>query len=179
MRQRSISAQVGGLHIHGRGSREAEQVLDEIATAAAFGSDQVETLHRLFVFLVFGLTRRDPPSDQLGVSKNPKERVVYLVRHHRRHLADGSHLFHVQHVIVGAIEFICLLLDAIFERFGPGDDFFVGRAQLEAHAVEGTSQVANFVLGAHFDLVPKFAFGKMFGAILKRFDGLADLSPDE
>jgi len=24
----------------------------------------------------------------------------------------------VQHVIVGAIEFICLLLDAIFERFG-------------------------------------------------------------
>jgi hypothetical protein len=50
-----------------------------------------------------GLARRHPLSQQLRVGKNPGKRIVYLVRHHGRHLADGGHLFHVQHMIVGAL----------------------------------------------------------------------------
>ena len=41
------------------------------------------------------------------------------MRHHRRHLAHGGHLFHVQHMLVRALQFVGLLLDPIFQRLRP------------------------------------------------------------
>ena len=36
--------QVGGLQVHRRGAREREEILDQIAAAAAFGGDQIERI---------------------------------------------------------------------------------------------------------------------------------------
>jgi len=128
---------------------------------------------------MLGLSRSHPLPNQLGIRENPGERIVHLVRYHGRHLADGRHSLRVQQMIVGAIEFPRLLLDAIFQRLGPGNDFFVRGAQLQAHFVEGMRQVAHFVMRLHLDLVAKIPLGKMFGAVLERLDGLAAHSPHE
>ncbi len=74
-------------------------------------------------------------------------------------------------------EFRRLLLNAIFESLCPFHDFFIGRAQLQAHAVERSSQIAHLVVGLHFKLISKFATGKMFGAMLERGNGEIDHAP--
>ena len=145
----------------GDGARKRQQVLDQVAAAAALRCDQFQALHRLVMFFPRDLAGSHPLPQQFRISQNPGERIIDFVRHHRRHLSDRRHLLHMQHVIVGAFEFLCLLLHAVFQRLGPGNDLFIRRAQLQAHAVEGVGQVADFILRSHLDLITEFALGQM------------------
>ena len=101
------------------------------------------------------------------------------MRHYRRHFPDRRHSFYVQHVIVSALQLRRLLFNTIFQSLRPIDDFFIGDAQLQTHVVEGTSQVADFVLRSHLDLVTEFAASKAFRAVLESFDWFVDHAPDE
>ena len=101
------------------------------------------------------------------------------MRQHGRHLADRGHLLGVQRVLVGALEFPRLLLDALFEGVGPGHVLVVLRLQLAAHAVEGAGEFADFVVGLHFNLIAQVARSQAFGAAFERLDRASNDLPDK
>ena len=108
----------------------------------------------------------DPALHYPRVGQDAGERIVDLVRDHSGHLADGGHLLHLQHVLVGLRQLACLFVDPLFESAGPCRNFGLRQLQSAAHLIERLRQVANFIIRVHWNVEAEFAFGDPLGARL-------------
>src|SRR5208283_3257267 len=120
------------------------------------------------VFLLRGHVAGQALLEQLRVSQNARERIIYFVGDNSGKFADRSHTLDAQHFFLRALKLARLFFDARFQRPRPGVDFLVRFLELRTHGVEGSGQVLQFTVRWDLDLVAEVARTDALGAFRER-----------
>src|SRR5512133_2267401 len=124
--------QVRFLEADRRRAREGQQVLNQLATSATLAGDQIQRLDDFFLLLLAFNTTFEPAANELGVSEDPRERVVDLVGHDGSHFPDGDHALGLKHLFVRAAELTSLFFNSFFQGPCPGGDLLPGTEEFVA-----------------------------------------------